>query len=69
MKGGRLRWASLSCIIFQMQSPFNVTALLSSAAIMARKAGTYPPDTQVIDLAELRQIIFELQHEDEQEAG
>ena len=30
---------------------------------MSRKADTYSPDTQVIDLAELRQMIFEMQQE------
>lgn len=44
-----------------MQKPFNIIALLSSAAMVARKAGTYPAETHVVDLAELRQIIFELQ--------
>ena len=34
--------------------------------MMSRKAETYHPGTQVIDLAELRQIIFELQQEGEQ---
>jgi hypothetical protein len=29
--------------------------------MMARKAESYAPDTYVIDLAELRQIIFEIQ--------
>jgi hypothetical protein len=38
-------------------------------AMMARKAETYSPDTQVIDLAELRQIVWEMQHESEQEAS
>jgi hypothetical protein len=49
--------------------PFDVVALLSSAAMMARKADTYSPQTDVIDLAELRQIIFEMQHESWQEAS
>ena len=40
-----------------------------AGAMAARKAETYSPDTYVIDLAELRQIIFELQHESEQEAS
>jgi hypothetical protein len=30
---------------------------------MARRAETYPPETNVIDLAELRQIIFEMQED------
>ncbi len=37
--------------------------------MMARKADRYHPETYVIDLAELRQIIFELQHESEREAS
>jgi hypothetical protein len=49
-----------------MPKPIDVIALLSSAAMMSRKAETYHPGTQVIDLAELRQIIFELQQEGEQ---
>jgi hypothetical protein len=31
-----------------------------------RKAETYPPETYVLDLAELRQIVFEMQQESEQ---
>jgi hypothetical protein len=52
-----------------MPKALDVVALLSSAAMMSRKAGTYSPETHVIDLAELRQIIFEMQHESEQEAS
>lgn len=52
-----------------MPKPFDVLALLSSAAMMSRKAETYSPETQVIDLAELRQIIWEMQHEGEREAS
>jgi hypothetical protein len=37
-----------------MPKPFDVVAFLSSAAMVSRKAETYSPDTQVIDLAELR---------------
>jgi hypothetical protein len=33
---------------------------------MSRKAETYPPETHVVDLAELRQIIFEMQQQVEQ---
>ena len=44
-----------------MPKPFDMVALLSSAAMTARKAETYSPETYVIDLAELRQIIFEMQ--------
>ena len=42
-----------------MPKPFDVVALLSSAVMMSRKAESYHPETHVIDLAELRQIIFE----------
>jgi hypothetical protein len=52
-----------------MPKPFDVVAFLSSAAMMARKAESYHPETYVIDLAELRQIIFEMQHESEKEAS
>jgi hypothetical protein len=52
----------------QMSKSFDVIALLSSAAMMARKAETYPAETQVIDLAELRQIVWEMQESTEQEA-
>ena len=52
-----------------MPKPLDVVAFLSSVAMMSRKAETYPPDTQVIDLAELRQIIFETQQETEKEAS
>ena len=50
-----------------MPKPFDVVALLSSAAMVARKAETFSPETHVIDLAELRQIIFEMQQDDRQE--
>ena len=52
-----------------MRKSFDPLALLSSAAMVARKAKTYPPDTHVIDLDELRQIIFEMQQDGEREAG
>jgi hypothetical protein len=52
-----------------MPKPFDVVAFLSSAAMMSRKAETYSPQTDVIDLAELRQIIFEMQQDGGQEAG
>ncbi len=52
-----------------MPKPFDVVAFLSSAAMMARKAESYHPETYVIDLAELRQIISEMQHESEREAS
>lgn len=51
-----------------MPKRFDVLAFLSSAAMMARKAESYAPDTQVIDLAELQQIIFEMQQDGGQEA-
>jgi hypothetical protein len=52
-----------------MHKSFDVVAFLSSAAMMSRKAETYHPETHVIDLAELRQIIFEMQQESEKEAS
>jgi hypothetical protein len=52
-----------------MPKPIDGVGFLSAAAMAAHKAETYSPDTYVIDLAELRQIIFELQHESEQEAS
>lgn len=52
-----------------MPKPFDVVALLSSAVMMSRKAESYHPETHVIDLAELRQIIFEMQQESEKEAS
>jgi hypothetical protein len=51
-----------------MPKQFDVVALLSSAAMMSRKAETYPPETHVIELAELRQIISELQEQSDREA-
>ena len=50
-----------------MRKPFDVVALLSSAAMMSRKAGSYPPETHVIDLAELRQIIGDMEEKSEPE--
>ena len=46
-----------------MQKPIDAIRLLSSAAMTAKKAGSYSPDTHVIDLAELRQIIWEMQED------
>ena len=43
-----------------MQKPIDATRLLSSAAMTAKKADSYSPETYVIDLAELRQIISEM---------
>lgn len=51
-----------------MSKPFDVIALLSSAAMMSRKAGAYPPETHVIDLAELRQIIWEMKESEKEES-
>jgi hypothetical protein len=51
-----------------MPKPFDVVALLSSAAMMSRKAATYPPETHVVDLAELRQIIWEMLEKSKEEA-
>ena len=51
-----------------MPKSFDVLALLSSAAMIARKAETYAPETHVIDLEELRQIILEMQEDSELEA-
>ena len=52
-----------------MLKSIDAIPLLSSAAMIARKAEAYPPETYVIDLAELRQIIFEMQEKSELEAG
>ena len=47
--------------IAEMQKPIDVIRLLSSAAMAAKKADSYSPETYVLDLAELRQIIWEMQ--------
>jgi hypothetical protein len=52
-----------------MSKPLDAIPLLSSAAMVARKAEAYPPETYVIDLAELRQIIWELQEDSEPASG
>jgi len=44
-----------------MPKPIDPVALLSAVAVTAKKAETYPPETYVIELAELRQILFEMQ--------
>ena len=44
-----------------MRQPVDLAFLLSSAAMVSCKAETYPPETHVVELAELRQLIFELQ--------
>lgn len=46
-----------------MQKPIDAIRLLSSAAMIAKKADSYSPETYVIDLAELRQIIWEMQED------
>lgn len=46
-----------------MQKPIDPVRLLSSAAMIAKKADSYSPETYVIDLAELRQIIWEMQED------
>ena len=51
-----------------MQKPIDAIRLLSSAAITAKKAGSYSPGTYVIDLAELRQIIWGIQERDDADA-
>jgi len=52
-----------------MQTSLDVVTFLSSIAMMGRKAETYPPDAHVIDLAEVRQIIWEMQQKAEKEAS
>lgn len=47
----------------------DAVALLSTVAMGARRAETFAPETHVIDLADLRQIIFDLQNSDEIEEG
>ena len=44
-----------------MQKSIDAIRLLSSAAATAKNADSYSPETYVIDLAELRQIIREIQ--------
>lgn len=46
-----------------MQKLIDTVRLLSSAAMTAKKADSYSPETYVIDLAELRQIIWEMQED------
>jgi hypothetical protein len=52
-----------------MQKTVDSTAVLSSAAMMAKRAESYSPETYVIDLAELRQIIWDLQQKEEAAAS
>ncbi len=47
-----------------MPKPIDPVALLSAVAVTAKKAETYSPDTYVIDIGELRQILFEMQGSD-----
>ena len=47
-----------------MPKPIDPVALLSAVAVTAKKADTYSPETYVIDLAELRQILFEMQDDE-----
>lgn len=51
-----------------MQEPIDPIRLLSSAAMTAKKADSYSPETYVIDLAELRQIIREMQEREDADA-
>jgi hypothetical protein len=44
-----------------MPKPFDVVSFLSSVAMTARKAGAYAPETSVVDMEEIRQIINDLQ--------
>lgn len=46
-----------------MQKHIDPIRLLSSAAMTAKKADSYSPETYVFDLAELRQIIREMQED------
>jgi hypothetical protein len=45
----------------RIPKPIDPLALLSAVAVTAKKAKSYSAETHVIDLEELRQIIFELQ--------
>lgn len=44
-----------------MQKHIDAVELLSAAAMRAQKAASYAAETYVIDLAELRQIIWQMQ--------
>lgn len=44
-----------------MKKRVDVVSLLSSAAATAKKAGSYSPEVYVLELSELRQIIWEMQ--------
>jgi hypothetical protein len=43
-----------------MKQSLDATEFMSSVAMMARKAETYPPETPVIDLEELQRIIWQM---------
>jgi hypothetical protein len=47
--------------------PIDAIAFLSSAAMVARKAETYPPETYVVDLNDIRKIIQDIQQEAERD--
>ena len=49
-----------------MQKRIDAVELLSSAAMCAKKAESYPSESYVIELAELRQIIWQMQGEERQ---
>ena len=51
-----------------MKQSLNAIEFMSSVAMMARKAKTYPPETLVIDLEELQRIIWQMA-EPEKEAS
>ena len=52
-----------------MQKPIDAIRLLSSAAMAAKKADSYSSETYVIDLAELREIISDIQDADDSDAN
>ena len=52
-----------------MKQSLDAIEFMSSVAMMSRKAESYHPETHVIDLAELRQIIWEMQQKTEKEAS
>ena len=51
-----------------MKQSLDAIEFMSSVAMMARKAETYPPETPVIDLEELQRIIWQMA-EPEKKAG
>jgi len=44
-------------------------ALLSAIAVTAKRAKTYPPETYIIAIEELREILFELQDSKPEQLG